>query len=238
MNHLAVRMMRCAAALLVCAGAGSVQAAAFPYVSCVGNEWKPLEPQKQADGATCVGTGDAQVCRQAVDDAGNATSMVTILRHGHPVLDWRESGDPSYVPRFLAFGSAHGELVVATLQSESQGMGMREWNVAYVRPTDVDAPDAMHVTTAEFGIEGALVRPANSKSGSCALLASEWTSRQTRDGEKLFLSGQLRVLSASGFASPTRVPGEVRFDDRVKKLREQDDPKIPLSLFDSRVDGR
>lgn len=234
MSRFTLGVMQCAATMLACAGTVSVQAAAFPYVSCVGKEWKLLQPQKQSDGEDCLGNGTAQVCRQAIDGAGNATSKVTILLGGHPVLDWLESGDPSYVSRFMAFSSDHGELVIATLQSESQGMAMRNWDVAYVRPSDVDAPDVMHVATAEFGTEGALVKPSNSSSDRCALLVSEWTTRQTRDGERLFLSGHLRVLGSPGFAVSTPVPEQIRFDDRVRKLREQDDPGIPLSLFDTK----
>jgi hypothetical protein len=225
---------RCSAILAFSSAVIVANAATFPYVSCVGKQWQPMRVQASVDGGVCARNDHTEVCRRPAPGGGNVTSKVTLRQDGMPAIEWSESGDPSYLDRMLVLGSAGGELVVATLQSESQGMAMRDWQVTYVHPAATGTLDAMHTWSAEFGSEGALVRPAHAGAGPCALLVSEWTSRQTQQGERLFLKGRLRFLGPSGFGAPIELTPEVRFDDRIKRLRERDDPRIPLSLFEGR----
>lgn len=232
MNHFMYGFRQHAIVLLIALGATLSHSATFPYVSCVGKEWRRLNPEGVDNDDACVRNADVKVCRQPVRGAGTATSRVIVNQGDENVLEWLERGDPAYTSRILAFASANGELLVATLQSESQGMAMRDWNVAYIYPSGIDTPNVLHVSTAEFGTEGTLVKSTASGSGRCVLLVSEWMSRHTVDGDRLFLKGRLRYLNGAKFASPIDLPGTVRFDDRIRKLRERDDPRLPMSFFD------
>jgi hypothetical protein len=217
--------------LLIGSLADAAHCASFPYVSCVGNEWSPLKLQSVSGENICVGNDVTKVCRVSIDEASNATSRVTVTQHGRVLVDWLESGDPSALDKTLAFSSRGGELVVATLQSESQGMALRDWNVTYISPSDSNIPYILHASSSEFGSQGAIVKNGRSSPPYCALLVTEWQTRQTRSGARLFLNAYLRPLSASQFELPGNVIASVRFDDRIKKLREEDGADMPLSLF-------
>jgi len=175
------------------------------------------------NGETCFRSRlGVTVCRVKLD--GNpedgTTSEVIVSKDGAEFARWREDADPHQLRQievlsWKAKRPPKNRLLIATLQSESQGMGVQSWLVSVL---DLDRPDTRRVwRTAEFSATGSVVTSPFKPSRGCVLLQTEWTTRNTRSGDRLFLQGRLidpfqsLDLSATVFSR--------RFDKSFEALR-------------------
>jgi hypothetical protein len=201
--------------------------------SCIGHGWEQLQPATvDASLGTCVASADIRVCKRAITpETGNNTSEVSVYRGGIVLTQWQEDGDPAYLQRLYAFRSDR-DLLVATLQSESQGMGVQEWSISYMG-TSGSSVTRLTTKTAEFGGMGSIVRPSSSSKGhpTCYLLETQWETRPTSKGERLFLRASLRPLTLEGFSSAPQRVFSRRFDHKLERQRQQESEWKPLVFF-------
>ncbi len=209
------------------------QSSAAALKSCIGHGWEQLQSATtDADLGTCVTAADIRVCRHAITpETGNNTSEVSVHRAGIVLTQWQEDGDPAYLQRLYAFRSDRG-LLVATLQSESQGMGVQEWSINYIG-TSGSSVSRLTTKTAEFGAMGSIVRPSSSNKGgsTCYLLDTQWETKVTAKGERLFLRANLRPLTPESFSATPQPVFSRRFDHKLERLRQQEGEWKPLVLF-------
>ncbi len=227
-------MLRAAIAMTFLTSIACVQAGTPPgagLTSCVGTDYLPLQlesPRPIATDAICLAGHRVRVCRRLLTElqSGEQTSEVVVERLGQVVQKWSESGDPSYLQHIHAFRSSRdgSRLIVATQQSESMGMGVQEWLVNVLDP---DQPGRRTFQTAEFGPQGALVADRTTPH-VCHLLRTQWETRPTQQGDRLFLMGQLISLDDG---TPLAQPFYKRFDRKLKRQRETPSANRPLRYF-------
>lgn len=227
------------AALTTSAEASSLNALA----SCVGRQFaqlqetNPVDQSKDSAAAICMGRQSISVCRRMLegDQAGDNTMKISLSIDGSVIREWLESADPAYLRRIHVFVKQDSnqkktlppQIIVATQQSESQGMGVQEWQVNVI-----DSTGHQTFKSSEFGPTGSLVFDRSKRTPACELLLTRWESRQTRAGERLFLMGDLVELETS--RSRERAPKPLasrRLDRHLAQLRAIAPPSRPLSYF-------
>lgn len=217
---------------MACAYAGLSPAPKL--TSCVGTQYLALNRERPGTtltvDAVCLTSNSLRVCRRLLteEDSNNETTELTVESNGQVIQKWNESSDPRYLSQIHVFRAIQEStlLIVATQQSESQGMGIQEWSVntiamdKYVRHT---------YSTTEFGPQGSLVLDkANPSSKSCSLLSTHWATQSTRQGDRLFLIGKLIDLDTGIALSSTLTK---RFDRKLKLQRESAPADRPLRYF-------
>jgi len=207
--------------------------------SCVGHEYAQLKPApaSQVDSASvCLEQGSMTVCRRKLrGDQDNDTTETTVSLSNVVIAQWREHGDPVYMGHLFAFQSNRHHpkvLVIAALQSESQGMGVQEWAVHVVQFANGVQATKRTLTTADFGVNGSLLRANGRSAGdSCHLLVTRWDERATRQGKRLFLVGELVDLLKEQSKPDQLNVFARRFDRKLEKLRLSDRNDRPLAFF-------
>lgn len=209
--------------------------------SCTGQEYVQMKPtlaQSSARGVapTCLTQGRMTVCRRKLDENPDGdTSEVTVSTPAVTLAQWREQGDPAYVGNMLALNANKSNvnvLVIATLQSESQGMGTQEWSVN-VLTTAVDGGSTSRRTlnTSEFGALGSVVKSTRRTIEPCRLLTTRWEERETKQGKRLFLVGELADILANQDTPSQPTAFVRRFDHRLEKLRLSNRVDRPMIFF-------
>jgi hypothetical protein len=229
------------AALITTTHAGTTDASGF--ISCVGRDFANLPhtaivQSTQVQKEFCLSDADLTVCRSALSagDTSDNTMAVSIRAHGVIVQRWFEMGDPGYLDKMHAFRSMKDKhvLIVATQQSESQGMGAQEWDVNVVSVGEQSGQTRRTFNTTEFGPSGALVKPKAPTDSSCSLLLTRWVTQQTPQGERLFLVGQLIDLHGEVTADHDPTSWSRRFDRRFERQRASQPASRPLDYFKHR----
>lgn len=209
-------------------------------VSCVGSEYVALQratwaSHNPADHASCLSHRDLTVCRRLLSEESpaNDTMAVSIRASGIVVQSWLEKGDPGYLDKIYAFRGLKDKslVVVATQQSETQGMGAQEWEVNVVSIDGRSPNERRTFTTAEFGRLGTLVRNNRTTGSSCHLLSTRWETRATPQGDRLFLVGQLLELQGETPVEHSKTSFSRRFDHRLERQREAQTEDRPLAYF-------
>jgi hypothetical protein len=227
------------AALVTTTHAGTPQAGSLR--ACVGQGYAALRSTAVPSGPrktdeVCLVADGLTVCRRLLQgDRGDGNTMaVSIQSPGQEVQHWLEDGDPGYLAQFHAYRAHQGhaeEVIVATQQSETQGMGAQEWVVNVVRWGE-HLPATRHaVTTAEFGATGALVMAKAPAGGACHLLHTRWESHPSAQGQRLFLVGQLLDLAGDMTGPPATASFSRRLDRRFERQREAPPDGRPLIYF-------
>lgn len=222
------------------------QEAHHPHLtSCVGRQYvmaQPAAPANTVESArTCHTLGDISVCRVGLNDTqeDNATIKVMVLLNGGLVQEWRESADPAYFDQMhvLVRRQAKGvapTVIVTTQQAESQGMGVQEWAINVL---NLSGPVTRRTfVTAELGPTGFLVADPRQASPVCKLLLTQWESRETAHGERLFL--KIYLADPHRTDPNTALLRRLRFDKRLERLRQSAPSDRPLRYMQIDQDGR
>ena len=209
--------------------------------SCVGQEYEQMKPtlaQRHVASAApiCLTQGLTTVCRQNLDDNPEGdTSEITVSTPTATLARWREQGDPAYIGNMLALTSIkrHSDvLIIATLQSESQGMGVQEWAVNVLTTAPDGGPTSRRtLATTEFGARGSLVKPRLRTTEPCRLLATRWEERETKQGKRLFLVGELADILTDQAPSSQSTSFARRFDHKLEKMRLSNRLDRPMAFF-------
>lgn len=206
---------------------------------CVGKQFVQLQDapvavsSKDSPEAVCMTRRHLSVCRTMLDgdQPDNRTMKITVSLNGSVTQEWFESADPAYLKHIHVFVAQSKEtnppIVVATQQSESQGMGVQEWLV-----NAITISGRHTFTTSELGSMGSLVFDRTKPSLACKILLTRWESRQTKSGERLYLVGKLVGMDSD--ASQNRKAGHAmsrRLDRHLEQLRAANPSSRPLSYF-------
>jgi hypothetical protein len=210
--------------------------------SCVGQEYLQMKPTTLAQrhvasaAPTCLAQGLTTVCRQKLDDNPEGdTSEITVSTPNATLARWREQGDPAYINNLLALTSSKRSpdvLIIASLQTESQGMGVQEWSVNVLTTAPDGGPTSRKtLTTTEFGAMGSLVKPKLRTTEPCRLLTTRWEERETKQGKRLVLVGELAdILTDQAFSSQSNSFAR-RFDHKLEKMRQSNRLDRPMVFF-------
>ncbi len=202
--------------------------------SCVGTHYLALSREQPrpnpAVDALCLNGDNLRVCRRPLNGSqpDNETTEVVVESNGQVIQKWNESSDPSYLPQVHVFRASQGteRLIVATQQSESQGMGVQEWAINVI---DLGTLARRTYFSTEFGPKGSLVLgKGHSSTKSCQLLITRWETQLTRHGDRLFLVGQLIDLDKGTPLAPIFTK---RFDTKLKLQREAEPADRPMRYF-------
>lgn len=214
---------------------------ATQLVSCVGaGQYVALQPTSGASKSavgneSCLSDGDVIVCRRLLGDASSTddTMAISIRANGIVVQSWLEKGDPGYLDKMYAFRDLKNKslVVIATQQSETQGMGAQEWEVNVASIDGRSPSERRQFTTAEFGRAGTLVRDSRVAGSPCNLLSTRWETQSTAQGDRLFLVGQLLDLQGEAPQKRTTTLFSRRFDHRLERQRESQPEDRPLVYF-------
>lgn len=191
-------------------------------------------------GSTCLAVGSSlKICQIGIADEG-----VMVLEHrGRKVYEWPDpSGGLIYAGRYQVLaadldGNHIDELIVAELQSVSNGFGREIWELTVFRDFNLlRFSPPVHFKVNEFGVQGVFIRKRNSK--TCQILAADWINLEDPvRGWGTYLMGRLYDYKG-GALVPSRDQRYYirRFLNSFAKLRARtgEDPGHPLQWLRDR----
>jgi hypothetical protein len=173
------------------------------------------------DDAYCVNTStSSQVCACLISKESGTTQM-TYKRNGGVVLQWKTNIYPPAIASGLRVdtadlnGDGKNELIIATLISASNGMGIESWEVSVIS----NDRRSNSVVVEDYGIMGYF----SSDDKQCRLLVTRWIEGwDPEKGNGLYLAGRwFQLYDHSLEYSNNRPVIKRRYLNSLRQLRAQ-----------------